>query len=231
MIMSVGRLSDEQVELALRAADAAPSPNGVPPWRFECTSESIDLYDAGGHETAERILACGGALVNLRLAVQDMGVSADVRLMPDPANPGLLAVVRVENERLATTWERQLARASLLRDVPRTTPATTPDAALSELRRAAEIEQAWLAPLSSYDTKALGVTGDALVVVVGSLHEDVRALLRAGQAIQRVVLTATALGLRTSRLRGPVATESTRAELRSLIGGALFPHAVLTIDA
>lgn len=243
MIMSVGRLSEEQVELALRAADAAPSPNGVPPWRFECTGESIDLYDAGGHGSAERILACGGALVNLRLAVQDMGVSADVRLMPDPANPGLLAVVRAENERLATTWERQLAQASLMRDVPRTgppitpgitpaiTPAITPDVALSELRRAAEIEQAWLAPLSGDDAKAVGVTGDALVVVVGSLHEDVRALLRAGQAIQRVVLTATALGLRTSRLREPVATESARAALRSLIGGALFPHAVLTINA
>lgn len=231
MIMSVGRLSDEQVESALRAADAAPSPNGVSPWRFECTSESIYLYDGGGHETAERIRACGGALVNLRLAVQDMGVSADVRLMPDPGNPGLLAVVRAENERLATTWERQLARASLMREVPMTGAAVTPDTALSELRRAAEIEQAWLAPLSCEDMKVVGVTGGALVVVVGSLHEDVRALLRAGQAIQRVVLTATALGLRISRLREPVATESARAELRSLIGGALFPHAVLAIDA
>lgn len=226
MIMSVGRLSDQQVETVLSAADAAPWRNGERPWRFQCTSGSFELY---GADDAERLLACGGALLNLRLAVQDMGVSADVRLSPDPVNPELLAVVHTENERLATTWERQLARASVLKDVP-SVPTMTLDAALPELRRAAEIEQAWLAPLSGDDAAAIHAPGGALVVVVGSLHDDLRALLRAGQAIRRVVLTAATLGLRTSILTEPVATATSRAELRSLIGDALFPHAVLAID-
>jgi hypothetical protein len=226
MIMSVGRLSDQQVAVVLSAANAAPTPDGIRPWRFQCTSESIELY---GEDGAEGLLACGGALFNLRLAVQDMGVSADVRLTPDPAHPGLLAVVRTENERLATTWERQLASAGMLRD-GRPTDPVTPAAAMPELRRAAEMEQSWLAPLSGHDATAIQVPASALVVVVGSLHEDVRALLRAGQAIQRVVLTATTLGLRTVTVPEPVATEAGRTELRSLIGGALFPHAVLAIN-
>src|SRR5215469_9965578 len=100
MMTSVGRLSDEQVRTVLDAADAAPSPTMDRPWRFELTRSAIELHDVGLNG-AQRILACGGALLNLRLAVQELGVSADVRLTPDPTTPGLLATVRTENERLA----------------------------------------------------------------------------------------------------------------------------------
>jgi hypothetical protein len=71
--------------------------------------------------------------------------------------------------------------------------------------------------------------GEPLFVVIGSLPNDVRSLLRAGQAIRRVVLTAMTLGLRTTVLSGPLATPAARAELRTLIGGALSPHAVLAV--
>ena len=65
-----------------------------------------------------RVLACGGALLNMRLAVQAMGVYADVRLTPDSEQPSLLAVIRPEHERLATTWDRQLAHAGVRPDSP-----------------------------------------------------------------------------------------------------------------
>lgn len=231
MMTSVGRLSDEQVRTVLHAADTAPSPTVDLPWRFQLTDSSIELHDVGLNG-ARRILACGGALLNLRLAVQEFGVSADVRLTPDPAVPGLLATVRTENERLATTWERQLARTSQdTESAYFTAPITpaTPAATLSELRRAAEIEQAWLAPLSADDAAVIHAPINGLVVVIGSLHDDVRALLRAGQAIRRVMLTAMTLGLRAAEVPGPVADDVARAELRALIGGALFPHAVLAL--
>lgn len=228
MITSVGRLSGEQVRAVLHAADAAPSPHGDRPWRFRCSHNVIELYESGP-TGPDRLLASGGALFNLRLAVQDLGVSADVRLAPDPDNPALLAAVRTENERLATTWERQLALASVRAPSAAVATAITPAAALPELRRASEIEQAWLAPLGADDAAGIGAPPGSLVVVIGSLHEDRRALLRAGQAIRRIVLTSATLGLHTTVLPEPVASAGARARLRSRIGGALFPHAVLAL--
>jgi hypothetical protein len=230
---SVARLAEPQVRAVLAAAAAAPSPPGMPPWLFRCTDVAIEMCeneDATHISHTDRVLACGGALLNLRLAVQTMGIYADVRLAPDPVQPLLLAAVRPTNERLVNTWERELARVSNGRAVPAPV-ATTPTSALRELRRAADVEHAWLAQLSGTQLTASIPTDkvEPLFVVIGSLQNDVRALLRAGQAIRRVVLTATMLGLRTTVLSGPVATPAARAELRTLIGGALSPHAVLAV--
>ncbi len=229
-ITSVARLDEDEVRSVLAAADSAPSPPGPRPWRFRCTPVAIEMYgDPADHAGT---LACGGALLNLRLAVHDMGVYADVRLAPDSGQAGLLAVVRPDNERPATTRERQLVRVIL--DPARIVAepsSIVPPPVVQELRRAAEIEHAWLVPLDEDQISALGsvAAGADLVVVVGSLHGDVRALLRAGQAVRRVELTAALLGLRTDPLAEPVGSVSGRARLRYLIGGALSPHAVLIV--
>jgi hypothetical protein len=231
-ITSVARLNVDEVRSVLEAADTAPSPPGTKPWRFGCTPTSIDLYgDPADHDG---VLACGGALLNLRLAVQDMGVHADVRLVPDPAQPMLLAQVRPDNERPATTRERQLVRVILGPDRIVAEPGTiVPPSAVQELRRAAEMEHAWLAPLEGPQRVAVADVADDtdLVVVIGSLQDDIRALLWAGQAIRRVALTAAVLKLHTSVVLEPVATPKARAALRTLIGGALSPHAVLIVRA
>ncbi|HEX5401827.1 MAG TPA: hypothetical protein VFX16_05955 [Pseudonocardiaceae bacterium] len=232
---SVARLAEPQVRAVLAAAGNAPAPPGQPPWLFGCTALAIELYeneDATHLAHDDRVVACGGALLNLRLAVQTMGIYADVRLAPDPVQPRLLAAVRPANERLATTWDRQLARVSTGTTDAVPVP-TSPTSALRELRRAADVERAWLAQVSGAQLTEL-YTPDAdavepMFVVIGSLQNDVRALLRAGQAIRRVMLTATVLGLRTTMLSGPVATPGARAELQTLIGGALSPHAVLAV--
>jgi hypothetical protein len=234
---SVAKLTAAQVRTVLASACSAPSPNGDQPCRFRCTATAIELYADGEHTDDTypgRVLACGQALLNLRLAVQAMGVYADVRLVPDGGRPGLLAVVRPEHERLATTWDRQLAHAGVRPGSPTVGFATlTPVAALPDLRRAAELEQVWLARLTDAQLDALrmATNGSSLVVVIGSLQDDVRALLRAGQAMQRVALTAVTLGLRTTVLLEPVATPDARGALRTLIGGALEPHAVLEVAA
>jgi hypothetical protein len=229
-ITSVARLDKAEVRSVLEAADAAPSPPGPKPWRFGCTPTAIELYgDPSDHDGT---LACGGALLNLRLAVHDMGVYAAVRLTPDPAQPTLLAEVRPENERPATTRERQLVRVILGPDrIVAESDTVVPDSAVQELRRAAEIEHAWLAPLEGPQRAPLRdlVDDTELVVVIGSLQDDVRALLWAGQAIRRVVLTAAVLRLRTFVVPEPMATPTARAELRALIGGVLSPQAVLIV--
>ncbi|HEX5116228.1 MAG TPA: hypothetical protein VFW65_13620 [Pseudonocardiaceae bacterium] len=228
-ITSVARLAEDQVRTALAAADQAP---GRPAWRFECTATTIELHEKGdstdpGH--AARVLACGGALLNLRLAVQAVGVYADVRLAPDPNRPTLLAALRPEHERLATTWDRRLAHMIGHRIIIQA--PGQPVGALRELRKAADVEQAWLARLSTTQLANVGVPmlDSRLVLVIGSLQDDVRSLLHAGQAVQRVALTAATLGFVTTPLGEPLATPAARTRLRALIGGALSPHAVLAV--
>jgi hypothetical protein len=226
---SVARLAEDQVRSVLAAADQAP---GRPAWRFECTSTVIELHDNGdptGPERAERVLAAGGALLNLRLAVHALGVYADVRLAPEPGRPSLLAAIRPEHERPATTWDRRLAHQIGRRVVEYA--AGPPADALPGLRKAADVEQAWLAKLSDPQLAVLGVPAAStrLVVVVGSLQDDVRSLLHAGQAVRRVSLTAATLGFGVVALREPLAGPDVRAKLRAMIGGALSPHAVLAV--
>lgn len=235
---SVARLTTDQVRTVLAAARSAPWPDSDQPWLFHCTATTIELHltgDTAANTAPDEVLACGGALLTLRLAVQAMGVYADVRLVPDDRRPGLLAVVRPEHERVATTWDRQLAHASTgCASTLAGQAASTPVAALPELRRAAELEQAWLAPLTRAQlaTLRMPTTGpSSLIAVIGSLQHDVRALLQAGQAVRRVALTAVTLGLRTTVRPEPVATRTARAALRTLIGGALEPRAVLDVSA
>ena len=70
---------------------------------------------------------------------------------------------------------------------------------------------------------------DPLIAVIGSFHDLPLAQLQAGQAMQRVLLTATAAGLSSSFLSQVVEVPAARAELRELIGGGVWPQAVLRL--
>ena len=66
------------------------------------------------------LLACGAALLNLRLAIRALGVHPAVQLLPDPNRPNLLAVVRLQGTSPAALVDRRLAEA-----IP--AAGTTPD--------------------------------------------------------------------------------------------------------
>ncbi|MFJ2017527.1 Acg family FMN-binding oxidoreductase [Streptomyces nodosus] len=83
-------------------ATAAPSQHNVQPWRFRFLRESgvlqlcADLDRALPQTDPDRrnlYLGCGAALFNLRVAAAAAGREAAVRLLPDPADPALLAEV------------------------------------------------------------------------------------------------------------------------------------------
>ena len=73
-----------------------------------------------------------------------------------------------------------------------------------------------------------GVDDPALLVVATTLDQPL-AHLHAGQALQYLLLLATVRGLAASFVAPPVEVAETRAELRSLLGGALWPQAVLRL--
>ncbi|HEX7304702.1 Acg family FMN-binding oxidoreductase [Lentzea sp.] len=68
-----------------------------------------------------------------------------------------------------------------------------------------------------------------LVAVVCSHYNGQLADVQAGQAMQRVLLTATTLGLSASFMSQPVEVRPVREELRRALGSMLVPHTLLRI--
>ncbi|HLX48523.1 MAG TPA: nitroreductase family protein [Streptosporangiaceae bacterium] len=110
------RLLDE----LLVAAMAAPSMHNTQPWRFRLreAADTIELYadpdrmlPIGDPHGRAAYLGCGAALLNLRLAVVVAGLRPDVRLLPDPGQPLLLARMVLTEPDDATEWERELHAA------------------------------------------------------------------------------------------------------------------------
>src|SRR6266508_2593319 len=85
--------------LVARAA-RAPSVHNTQPWRFLASRGWLELH--ADHERnlpktdpagREMLISCGAALFGLRLAIREIGYLPSVRLLPDPARPGLLVAM------------------------------------------------------------------------------------------------------------------------------------------
>ncbi|AXE83226.1 Acg family FMN-binding oxidoreductase [Streptomyces atratus] len=92
------------VESLLTAAVAAPSIHNTQPWRFRLDPDSQALEVRSAPERTlpltdpmhrAQYLSVGAAVFNLRLAAVHQGRRPEVRLLPDPHEPGLLATVRL----------------------------------------------------------------------------------------------------------------------------------------
>ncbi|RCW39633.1 nitroreductase family protein [Halopolyspora algeriensis] len=70
---------------------------------------------------------------------------------------------------------------------------------------------------------------DPLTVVLCSYDKSRTDDLQAGQALQRMLLTATSLGLTASLMSQVIEVVETRERLRQLLGGRLHPQALLRI--
>src|ERR1700739_2143947 len=82
-------------------AARAPSVHNSQPWRFRVGPSAIELCcdrqrklrtDLLGREM---LISCGGALFGLRLGIRSLGSLPEIRLLPDPARPRLMARVGV----------------------------------------------------------------------------------------------------------------------------------------
>lgn len=100
--MTQSALTPADLRLLAAAGGAAPSLHNSQPWRFRPAPDgrgvevyadhgrAVPLADASG---AALHIAAGAALFNLRVAAVRLGRAAAVRLLPDPADPQLLAVL------------------------------------------------------------------------------------------------------------------------------------------
>lgn len=241
-------ITQDQIDALLNeASHTARSVRSEQVWSWNSTGGVIELI-AGLPPVADQrhrslMLEAGALLLNLRLLIRGLGVLPTVRVMPDPGRPSLVAAIRLDGPRPVTDQDRSLV-AALLTGPPSWSPAaaaltTAPtNSFMRAMRRAAKAEQTWLAaqPMTTFDGLDLSevagtptLAGTALIV--GTLLDGATARLQAGQAAQRVVLTAAALDVPiTARRSESFSDDADRRRVRELIGGGLWPQAVLQPD-
>lgn len=205
-------LASEDVRGVLALARAA-----APDVRFEVRPEQIELHTTGPHSRETR-LDCGAVLLNVRLALQGHGIRPLVTLLPGPSANGAAAAVR-----LGGYQEPNPDVLALLRSLRtnRRTWTRFPELASWRglLSRAAEVERAWLHVQSGTE------------LVLCTFTQGAAAEIRAGQAMQRLVLTAGTVGFVVSPAHDPVSLSALRADLRACLGSTLVPQTVLRLGA
>ncbi|GAA3507644.1 hypothetical protein FHR32_007384 [Streptosporangium album] len=87
---------------AVQAAVWAPSVHNTQPWSFTIDGGEIALRSDSGRKLRlgdatgrELLISCGAALMNVRLALRALCYETQVRVLPDPDRPALLATVRM----------------------------------------------------------------------------------------------------------------------------------------
>jgi nitroreductase len=122
----------EVVRWAVAHAVLAPSHLNTQPWSFRASIDSplgaarielgLDrsrLLPNHDPDHREAVLACGAALLNLRLALRGAQLGSSVQLCPDPALHDLLAVVTVRGRTRERLEDRPLRKAILERGTRR----------------------------------------------------------------------------------------------------------------
>lgn len=119
-------LPDQGARWAIEQASLAPSLHNTQPWRFTWDGSCFELYGdtrrgltASDPDGRELVISCGAALFNLRLALRKIGYDASVRVLPDRADPRLLAVVDVTESDPADVTERRAFAAMMRRHTHR----------------------------------------------------------------------------------------------------------------
>ena len=299
----IARPTRQVIDDLLRAAVAAPSMHNTQPWRFRVSDAGrvIELYAdparqlrCGDPSGRAAHIACGAALLNLRVAAEVAGWQPVVLLLPDPSTPLLLATVRLSGSCEAGEAERELHVAINRRHTNRQpfSSKRVPQGVLAELREAATLEGAILHFLDhneairvlrlAYDAEraqradpayqeelarwaggqrdrdgipdsALGPRSpdgatpvrdftpgrqpgpvryawfetDPQLAVLSTRSGSTADWLRAGQALQRVLLTATARGISASPLTQPL--EANAWLVRDTRSGIEQPQMILRL--
>jgi hypothetical protein len=294
-------LGDER--LLLTAATSAPSLHNSQPWSFEIDDGQVTVYADPSRQLTRSdpagrslLISCGAALFNLRVAAEHLGYHPRVRLLPDAADPTLVASVSLGSRQphiggLAVYYKAASARRTNRlpfhnRSIPHSALADMGEAARAEnallriyddpdevsrivaLLQRADLAEAtdpasrverhgWIGgphrddgiPVRSLGPRPYGSLSpfrdlgrgvgtprdDAgfektpTVAVLSTLHDERVDWLRAGQALQRVLLEVTRAGLAASFLNQPLEDEMLRGLVRSPLTGVGHSHMIMRI--
>ncbi|MFA1551295.1 hypothetical protein [Actinomadura chokoriensis] len=185
------------------AATMGPTIHDVHAWRFKVVPGLVEVHADPDrfrpmHDPSGRglHLSSGAALVNLRLAAAQLGHEAVVRLLPDAARPSVLASVRLAGRHRVTREERLLYAATLKpflanRAASGARPALP---VVNELGEAARLEGAALHLLTGPGSQE----AEGRRAVLTTSGDSPAEWLRAGQALQRLLLSGMARSVSVS---------------------------------
>lgn len=154
----------ERLVFLLRYAVLAPSGHNSQPWRVRPDGDALLVYadrtralPVVDPDDRELEISCGAFLHHLRLGIRQHEHEGEFALLPDAADPDLLARVRLGRERKPSYEERLLFWAIAKRHTNRRPflRKTVPAELLRELVSAVEEEGAWLVQLEDDDRRAL----------------------------------------------------------------------------
>lgn len=146
-------IDEEQRQLLLAAATAAPSIHNSQPWSFEVRDQRVDLYAdpsrqlvAADEAGRSLLISCGAALFNLRVAFDQLGYHPRVRILPDLDDPTHVASIEVNHRHLRPGALAALFPAITERRTNRYpfSDQRIPPSVLSRLAEAASLESAVL---------------------------------------------------------------------------------------
>jgi hypothetical protein len=183
------RLSVESLALA-RAASAAmsaPATADGRPWRWRIDGPQLSLYvDPAGPAEAAVTVSCGIVLHHARTALAADGVATDVRYLPDPTRPDLLATIGHTGPAHPGATDVRLYRAIAARrsDTRPSSTAPVPDAVLNRVLTAAR-------------QPGITVRKHGTLLSIEPVDDHPETLLAAGEATSTILLTANIEGLTT----------------------------------
>ena len=176
--MSEPTTAEEIARYVVARAVWAPSVHNTQPWRFTADGGSqISLHADADRRLAvadpdgrEMMISCGAALFTARLALRALGYIPETRVLPDPAQPALVAEVSWRDRAAADEFERRLSGHVLTRRTHRGAfdPEPLPPDTLAALRAAAAREGAALRIVADDGRRA------ALAAAVQSAEHELR---------------------------------------------------------
>lgn len=198
--------ADEPLRALVEAARLAPSGHNAQPWTFRVVGRALELHadrarslPLADPDGRERTIACGAALLHVRLAAARLGRVAVVELLPVPGDADSLARVLLADERRATPDELRLIEAMSRRHTHREAfpPWPVDEDLLCELVHAAAVERAWLHVVSGdrAGVAALVAEADRRQGADPALRRERSAWLRANRSQRTDGVPMRAFGL------------------------------------
>lgn len=291
----------------------APSVHNTQPWWFSADEQQISLYADAGRRLAvadpdgrEMMISCGAALFTVRLALRSLGYIPETSMLPDPAQPALVARVSWRQQAVPTDYEKRLASqvplrrthrggfdpvplspnlltalregaardGGMLRIVTDEGQRAALAAAVQTAEQAAHLDSArvqelvmWAPPSGSLRTDGVPPTAypvrsehtnpdfpgrdyahgrgwgtrplssaylPRVAGVVGLLttaNDGPADWVNAGQALQRILLTASTCGVAAALHSQPFELPWLREHVRDRLAGGGYPHMLLRLGA
>lgn len=202
--------STARLRFLVTYATLAPSGHNTQPWRFLLHPDAVLELRADRRralpvvDPADRALtiACGAALANLRIAAEALGEAVEVALLPDPAEPDLLARVTARGGCTPAITGPRLLRAMTARRTsrfayaPDPVPALLRDEAIAAATRAGTAELAWLdTQAARHEVALLVAEGDRIQMADPAFRHELATWMRPRHGASRDGMSGASFGL------------------------------------